>query len=209
MSDLKICFLQVTSPEIYEYSKYSTEVNKKYCAKQGYDYIELPCINTNEFAHSWSKVFQSMYILENNNYDYIFFLDADAVVINFNKRLEEVISKMKNSMAFSENGWNGGDLINGGSFIVSKNGGLDILKKSVEKVNTEMKDKKFGFPWEQSVFTKLHEEGESIDVFPMNEINSYWLYDVSSNDGQFIYHFMARPLNEKIEIAKNLYEKYK
>lgn len=208
MSDIKLCFLQVTSPEIYGYSKYSSELNKQYCTIHGYDYIEASAINTDEYSPSWSKIFHSIDILKSGKYTHVFFLDADAVVINRNKKLEEVINKMIAPIAFSENGWNGGDLINAGSFIANVNA-ISILQDSLELVNAEMTIKKKQFPWEQSVITKLHEQGKLIDVFPMNEINSYWLYNIESNDKQFVYHFMARPLSEKIEIAKKLFEKYK
>ena len=207
MSDVKLCFLQVTSPEIEQYSKYSVELNKKYCKLHGYDYVEKQAILTTEYAHSWSKIFHTIDILKTGEYTHLFFLDADAVVINHNKKLEDILTKLSSSIGFSENGGNGGDLINGGSFIASADA-IHILEKCITKANSEMQNKKFGFPWEQSVITQLHKEGEPIDVFPMNEINSYWLYDIESNDGQFIYHFMARSIEEKTQIAKKLFEKY-
>jgi len=207
MSHLKICFLQVTSPEIHEYSQYSCLINKEYCKKHGYSYLNLNAINTKTHAPAWSKIFHTKDVLEKGNYTHVFFLDADAVVINQDKKIEEVIDKMKTFIAFSENGWNGGDLINSGCFIASKDA-ISILEKCIEKSNTDMQHQRFGFPWEQTVITKMYESGISMDVFSMNEINSYWLYDVNSNDGQFIYHFMARPLKEKVVIAKALYEKY-
>lgn len=209
MSPLKICFLQVTSTEIHEYSQYSCPINKEYCRKHGYDYLNLDAINLKEYAASWSKIIHSIDILTSKQYDYIFYLDADAAVINQTIKIESIIADMKGDISFSENGWNGGELINAGSFIVSKNG-IDILKEMIKLVNNqEMLSKKYQFPWEQSIINKIYSEGNfKIDVFPMNKINSYWLYDINSNDGQFIYHFMARSLKEKVVIAKALYEKY-
>jgi hypothetical protein len=208
MSDIKICFLQVTSSEIQEYSKYSVEINKKYCEQHGYKYLELPTVKTDEYAPQWSKIFQTIDILKAGDYTHVFFLDADAVVINRNKKLEDVIAKMTTSICFSENGWNGGDLINTGAFIATLDA-ISILEECVRLSEEDMKDKKRNYWHEQAVITKMYESGVRMDVFPMNEINSYWLYDIESNDGQFVYHFMARPLQEKIEIAKKLFEKYK
>jgi galactosyl transferase GMA12/MNN10 family len=208
MSNLKICFVQVTSPEIQEYSNYSVALNKIYCKRHDYNYLELSAINTNEYFFSWSKIFQVRDILKSDKYTHVFFLDADAIVLNRDIKLEDIISKMKTSIAFSENGWNGGDLINAGSFIATPEA-IKILEECIRLSEEDMKDKKLERWHEQSVINKMYADGIEMDVFPMNEINSHWLYDFNSNDGQFIYHFMARQLNKKIEIAKELFEKYK
>ena len=206
---MKICFLQVTSPEIYEYSKYSVQINKKYCELHNYDYLELNAINKNEYYPSWSKIFHVKSILEKGEYSHVFFLDADAIVINKNKKLEDKINKMNTTIAFSEDtNLKAGELINTGAFIANKDS-IYILDLCIKRSITDLKDKKLGFPWEQSVMNILYSEGIEMDLFPMNEINSSWLYDIESNDDQFIYHFMARSYDDKIEIAKNLFEKYK
>ena len=208
MSNVKLCFLQVTSPEIHEYSKYSIELNKIYCKLHGYDHLELPTVRTEEYAPQWSKIFQTIDLLKTGKYTHVFFLDADAVILNRIKKLEDVINKMTTPIGFSMNDWNGGDLINTGSFMATVDA-LGILEECVRLSEEDMKDKKLNYWHEQAVITKMYETGVKMDVFSMNEINSYWLYDVNSNDDQFIYHFMARPLNEKVQIAKQLFEKYK
>ena len=204
----KICFLQITSPEIYEYSKYSSVINRKYCELHNYDYLELNAINTVEYYPSWSKIFYAKSILESNEYTHVFVLDSDAVVINNNKKIEDVINKMNNSIAFSENGLNGGELINSGSFIANKDS-ISILENCIKRSITDMQDQRFNFPWEQKVLTVMYLEGVEMDIFTMNEINSDWEYDIESNDDQFIYHFMARSVDEKVDVVKTLFEKHK
>jgi hypothetical protein len=53
----------------------------------------------------------------------------------------------------------------------------------------------------------MYDQGWKMDAWPMNEINSYWLHDVDLDPLQFVYHFMARPLAEKTNIAAQLYTK--
>ena len=74
MSNIKLCFLQVTSPEIHDYSKYSTQLNKEYCKLHGYDYLEMPTVKTNEYAPQWSKIFQTIDLLKKGDYTHVFFL---------------------------------------------------------------------------------------------------------------------------------------
>ena len=166
----------------------------------------MPTIKREEYAAPWSKIFHTKNILESSYYSHVFFLDADAVVLNRHKKIEDVIAKMKTSIAFSANGLNGGDHINSGSFIATKES-LPILNECIRLSQNDMMDKKRDYWHEQSIITYLYESGVPMDVFDMNEINSFWLYDIDRNDGQFIYHFMARPLHEKIEIAKILKER--
>jgi galactosyl transferase GMA12/MNN10 family len=211
MLNLKICFLQVTSPEIHEYSIYSTRLNKKYCELHNYDYLEVSQVPREGYDPVWGKIFEMINILKinkkNNKYTHIFYLDADAVVLNRSIKLESIISQMKTSIAFSANGKNGGKLINTGAFIATTEA-IPILEKCVELSAEEMKDKKFDEWHEQDVINKIYNDGVEMDVFPMNEMNSYWMYDIHANDGQFIYHFMGRPLIEKVQIAKYVFENY-
>jgi hypothetical protein len=205
---LKICFFQVTSSEIKEYSDISVRLNKEYCRIHNYDYLEVPTVNTTTHAPQWSKIFQIKRLLETENYDYYFFLDADAIVINRNCKLEDFINKMKTDIAFSENGANGGRLINTGSFIANSKT-ISLFNQCIDLSVTVKKDKKRGYWHEQDVINDMYDDGWKMDVFPMNTINSYWAYDLESNDEQFIYHFMARPVEEKTKIAQLIEDKLK
>ena len=86
MSDLKICFFQITNSFTEPYSKYSTLLNKIYCDKHGYDFkvvteyldknIQIrSTISFNKIlvcGQEWSAA-----------YDFIIFIDAD-IIINSN-----------------------------------------------------------------------------------------------------------------------------
>jgi hypothetical protein len=205
---LKICFFQVTSSEIKEYSDISVRLNKEYCRIHNYHYLEVPTLNTDRYAPQWSKIFQIKRLIETENYDYYFFLDADAIVINRDRKLEDIIKEMKTNIAFSENGENGGRLINTGSFISNRKT-LSLFNKCINLSLNLKKDKRKGYWHEQDVINDMYDDGWKMDVFPMNTINSYWAYNLENNDDQFIYHFMARPVEEKTKIAKLIEDKLK
>ena len=205
---MKFLFLQIYTHHIAPYFQYATAINAAYCVKHGYEY-KTTITNTPEgYGFSWGKLFavKEQY----NNYDYIFFLDSDAVVMNDGITLEDRISNMKGDILFSENGWNGGTLINGGAFILKcsdsgRNFIDDIIRFSAMGEYKKYQNENY---YEQTIITKMYETGiynEIVDVFPMNHINSYWRYDYSSNDGQFIFHFMAWDIIDKTDIIKKIF----
>jgi hypothetical protein len=208
MSSLKICFFQITNSSTEPYSKYSTLLNKRYCDKHGYDFKEyLSEIDKREYHYTWCKIFQAKKILETENYDFIFFLDADAIIINTSIKLEEIILKMKTDISFSENGVNGGELISTGAFLASKNT-LKFFDTCIELVNTDMQDKKFNYWHELAVINRMYEEGWPMDIFDMNIMNSYGSLDVNHLGNQFLFHFQGKPDEVKTTIAEEIFKKY-
>jgi hypothetical protein len=204
-----ICFFQIVSTATEPYSKYSTILNKRYCDKHGYTYKTYPNeINKKEYHYTWSKIFQAKKILETENYDHIFFLDVDAIVINTHIKLESIISKMKTNISFSENGINGGELISTGAFLANRNT-LDFFDRCIELVNTVMKHKKFNYWHELAVINKMYEDGWPMDVFEMNTMNSYGSLDVRYLKDQFIFHFQGKPDTIKGQIAEEIFKLYK
>jgi hypothetical protein len=204
-----ICFFQIVSPATEPYSKYSTILNKKYCDKHGYVYkTYLNEINKKEYHYTWSKIFQAKKILETENHDYIFFLDADAIIINNHIKLESIITKMKTDISFSENGINGGELISTGAFMASRNT-LDFFNKCIELVNNDMKDKKFNYWYELSIINKMYSDGWPMDVFDMNIMNSYGSLNVKNLKDQFLFHFQGKPDNIKGQIAEEIFKLYR
>ncbi len=66
------------------------------------------------------------------------------------------------------------------------------------------------FPWEQDIINDLHESGEFvINVKPMRAFNSWWLDTPKEQPEQFVIHYMARTLEDKVKIFKELSKKIK
>jgi hypothetical protein len=203
---MNICFLQVSSPEIESYTQYSIPINKQYCLHHGYTYKEVPVVYQDEYAPQWSKIFQIRDELLKNEFTHIFFLDADAVVLNQEITLESKIEKMTTPFAMSINDWNGGDYLNTGALLCTTDA-LPYLEQCIRISETDHTRYKKDHWHEQTIINMMYDQGWKMDAWPMNEINSYWLHDVDLDPLQFVYHFMARPLAEKTNIAAQLYTK--
>ena len=73
----------------------SSNINKLYCMKHGYDYQQFNGIKRG--CHDWHSTFNRLYIineiLENNDndIDWVVYVDADAVVNLFDRKLEDII----------------------------------------------------------------------------------------------------------------------
>lgn len=195
---MRIAFLTTYSDEILEYFSITSRINSEYAYEYGYDFIAVRS-TMKDRSHHWMKV---KALLDNApNYDYIFFLDADAIVQNPTD-LEELIAKYKDyDITVCNDGPNGG-LINTGAILFSCNQrGINLLK--VWWDNGILYEKQFDKYHEQDVLRFMIERFERrfghpheyIKIAPIDEFNSvYGKRDYNT----FIYHAMGLPLREKI-----------
>jgi len=92
---MNIAVLQFYTNNV-SYGPYSEEINKKYCEGKGYTYIcekddsKIRSIAEGRSLH-WCKVKLVQEVLNTNNFDYVLFLDADAIFSDFGQRIEEFI----------------------------------------------------------------------------------------------------------------------
>jgi len=188
---MKILILQCCDENIKEYSKFSIPHNIKYALKYNYDF---QLYQDNNFKHhpAWLKI-DCFKNINYKNYDYIWVLDADALINNFDIKLENIIDG--NCIIVSENGGNGGRLINSGSIIYSKYVIQDILNKYFEWIENNNIFMKRYF-WEQELINDFYEENSNIfTILNMYILNSGWKDMPKEN---FVYHFMGRDLKDKV-----------
>ena len=79
---MNICVFSIFDDAYEDISKVSIFDNfKEYCELHAYDlrYFKLKEV---PMAASWFKIFYANKLLEENNYDYVFFLDADCLFLN-------------------------------------------------------------------------------------------------------------------------------
>ena len=98
MSDKKIVVLQTCDDK----SKYNemldvtSEINKHYCLRHGYAYAEYRGIKRG--MHPWHATFNRIYLLEeiitmHTSYEWVVYIDADALVVDFNVEIDAFIKK--------------------------------------------------------------------------------------------------------------------
>ena len=79
---MKILICQVITPDIKDYSQYSLPTNLEYSIKWNYDYLLYTAKKTEINYHpAWLKI-TSFYDIKVDKYDWIWILDADAIINN-------------------------------------------------------------------------------------------------------------------------------
>ena len=87
--DAKIAFVYFYTPNIYEYCRHSIRNISSYCNTYNYAYIVYDTVFNEEVSLCWNKIAA---ILQNlHKYDYVVWIDADAIINNMNITIESIL----------------------------------------------------------------------------------------------------------------------
>lgn len=180
-------------------------VMDEYCKHQGYGFaIKFLPEGGNEYPYKKHEFIQTLF---KKGYDLAWYLDVDAMVTNFNYRIEEFIDEKHHlfiTKDFNE--------LNGGSLII-KNTDIGKVMNNMILAEREKYDN------EQNVINALMGSrafSNFVKVLPHPSINSY-RYDLypecikcvgNKNLGDwevgcFVLHVPALPIWKRVEILKN------
>lgn len=167
----------------------------------------------NGLVLGFEKIYYIWKLLETNEYDYIWFVGCDTLIMNFNKRVEDVIAFAdKNESFIVATDCNG---INMDSFIVKNtDDGKRLLKEcydSHERLNSVWCYEQQWF-WDNKDAYK-----DVIKIVPQKTFNSYYskiLYPNQSHfdtlgtssdfsRGDFLLHFAGIQLEKRIKLTKH------
>ena len=207
---MKLLFFQITNKHTKPYSDLCVQMNKSYCDLHGYHFLEIESAVYDGYHYTWSKIFTSIDLLKTTDYDYYFFLDADAAVINKNIKLESLINRMKHNISFSENGCNGPQMVATGAFLFNKKA-LPLFELCINLANSDSSHYKQNYFFEMSIIDNIYKNKQfDMDVFEMNTMNSTVFADHSHPllETLFIYHFQGRGDEEKARIGKEVYQRF-
>ena len=114
---MKLAVLTVCIGDTYNNLWKSAILSKKiYCEKNGYDFILIDSTLDSTRKPHWTKI--KGLINNIDNYDWIFHSDADAHIMNFDIKLENIINK------HSDNGFmiitKDKNMLNSGNFFIKK-----------------------------------------------------------------------------------------
>lgn len=207
---MKICVGQVFTENIKEYTQYSLPINQEYCKKHGYGYF-LQKDSTGNHHPSWEKVFTAKHLI-NQGFDIVMMVDADAIFFNQDIKIEDQLGNPDKIFIISENGMNGGMLLNLGVFIV-RNTPTTLLYLDQVIQHGQVFSNMFSWPWEQESFNFNYQHDElfrnKVDVRPMRFMNSWWIdYQHPANwPDIWIMHLMANDNQERINFFSNYLNK--
>jgi len=208
---MKIALLQFYTNNI-SYGLYSEAINKKYCEEKGYTYIcdkddtKIRSISENRSLH-WCKIKIVKELLDNNDFDYVLFLDADAIISDFNQNIEDFIDDNYNIIFAEDVGSHSS--MNTGVFLIKNNewsknflnvwweSGETYKGKDAENILSIMKEnlERVGYfkeaLWhEQSCITLLYRNNDEIkNNIKVISNRSFNCRDY--NAGNFIFHAFA------------------
>ena len=210
MNKSKIAILQFYTNNI-SYGSYSETINQKYCDEKGYTYIcekntnKIKSISEDRSLH-WGKVKLVQELLNTNNFDYILFLDADAIISDFSQNIEDFIDNEYN-MIFAEDIGHHSSM-NTGVFLVKNNEwsknflniwwesgetfkgkdsqDLPIMEENLEKTGYF----KHALWHEQTCITLLYRSSDELKNH-IKIISSRSFNHREYNEGNFIFHAYA------------------
>lgn len=176
---MDITIVTLATPEIHSYATLTFSNNYRYA--KAHHYIFSPYMRTLDDRRppSWSKV---LALLDQMDFsDWLFWIDADAMFVNFDKKIESLIDDNFDFIVASDD--NG---LNCGVMLMKCN---DYMKTILCKVYA--KDEFVNHQWwEQAGFHDLFYNDEEFfkrtKIVPKNKMNSY---PADYKSGDFILHF--------------------
>ena len=162
---MKICVTFLKTPEIEDYAHIAEANRVAYCQKHGYELrIASGSLDKNR-AINWSTIIHVLKILEEDKYDWVFKTDADALIKNFDIKIENLIDE-NFDFIFTKDAFNA---LNCGNFLVRNSlNSQNLLKEAIARKDFE------GHPWpEQGSLIETLKNNPSVKYVPQRTFNSY------------------------------------
>lgn len=206
----------LNSPNIPMYGHKASVLNYTYAAKHGYAFVVERCPRKEDMGDSWMWVESDQYVLvwskgplimrHLHNYDYVMFIDSDAVVVDTNFTVEDFISRhftenetcivgaqdcQSDALCYDKEAMNTG-------VMVFKNSPktFEILSEWIDAPKTELCAKwKFNHPREQACLNeiiKTQKHAKHIKLIDFKEMNSV--------DGKWVKHYMGTDRSYREEV---------
>tara|TARA_Y100000310_G_scaffold340226_1_gene435282 strand:- start:360 stop:1715 length:1356 start_codon:yes stop_codon:yes gene_type:complete len=149
------------------YQKQTIDNKKIYCAKHGYTFQPFDKSLDESRPFSWSKIKAIQEVFESHNPDWVFWIDGDACIMDFHKKLEDIIDDDFDIMFTVDH-----LAINCGVFLIKNN---ETTKKFLDQVYSQ--DPQNAHPWwEQAAIIEIINHGFTdlkVKRVPQKTFNSY------------------------------------
>lgn len=202
-SQLKIAIVTQITPDISCYAQHTEAINSAYAEQAGYDFHVGRAWQFDDRCVQWSSVFLLREYL--SSYDYLFWLDADAVVTRFSRSLECFIRQSPGADILAcDDKPMGSSVINAGAVLVKNTPWTQRFLEYWWALGGKS-EYAFKFPSDQGAISELFNENVMqvqghLKVFPTKSFNSIYPAQKTHTEQDFIMHLMATPndVREKI-----------
>lgn len=220
-----ICILMLNSPNIPLYAHKATMINYMYAARHGYNFVVERCPRPEDINKPWmwdeKRKYEYLLVWSKPTlirkhmpfYDYILFIDSDAIVIDHNKTVESFIKQhMTDATCIiaaqdckkTDDCWVAKNLNTGVMLFKNSTTTLTLLDAWFEATNNVCKHTLYTHPREQECLNILKKQkyNDLIKILPISVMGGY--------DGTWIQHYagMPNPEREKI-ITGHLHKELK
>lgn len=200
---MKIRMITEYSGPITPVGDFTTSLNSKYAEKHGYDFV----VNRNKdrglYHPSWGKVYLTLEELKKNDVDYVFWLDADALILDYTVKLESLLNYGPID-AYLLTGSDTAGLCMGVYFARNMPWTIQFFEtlKFLGRTNFEGIFSAGGAKWEQDVVKMLY--FSFINVYkhlswvPHRVMNSY--VDGGFQQGDFVLHAVCLNTEQRLSL---------
>ena len=212
---MNICVFSIFDDAYEDISKVSIFKNfKEYCELHAYDlrYFKLKEV---PMAASWFKIFYANKLLEENDYDYVFFLDADCLFLDTTVKLESLIHENCFLTCPEHEDHDGSFNVIPSQFLIKKcKKSRDFLSKVWRFSQDPNNPYLHQHPWELNYFNDIVNDKDfkdSVNIVPHKLLNCFWpqndpakirVFTRCNNQiyapGDFIAHFAGYPLDTRL-----------
>ena len=211
-----IAIVQAFDKNIREYAEYSRLINALYAYQKGYTYIsfEDDLVPVHVSAY-YNKILAIQRVFsDSRNFDWIFYLDSDAVVSNFNYTIEEIIVRNPDKELFFAQDLNG----KYSGVILTKN--TSLMQEFFQAVYTNNKFFHTKTPEESAMFEEILQPryNNKVCIEPAGFLNAYLnVYPrIASerklitfwNENSFILHLFRLSAEDRIAMFKDILSKH-
>jgi hypothetical protein len=189
-------------PSFKTIGEITRQSKEEYCKIHGYDFY----LKDKDFDKSWTPRSERINILINNidNYDWIWYLDADVMIMNQTIKIENLIDD-NYDLIIAKTRTEGLIEINDGSMLVKKS---KWSKNFLNHIKSVAETSSNPWPCQQAIIdyiniTHIEEAKKHIKIVPLRFFNSYyhsWHPNDNYQHGDFTIHLAGRSNQSRFEI---------
>jgi hypothetical protein len=193
-----LCFTSSDRPVLYE-KFWPTFVS--YCQKMNVDCAFFPIEPDFPRSQSWNKIKLLIQLIQNNEYDVLWWVDDDMVITNDSIDIRVIINSMPDMPIIMQKDIGDSFPVNAGTIIVRKNA-LNIL---CDIWNYASQAEINGGYWEQDTITRLMMDKIYLAEWKVLQSfcrNHYTPEGLKWTPGDFIAHFTGDAIDVKLDLFK-------